>query len=117
MTVNKAGLWGEVFAARFLRDNNYKILVANYRCRMGEIDIIAEKDGITAFVEVKTRGKNAIARPMEAVDYSKQNKLKAAAQYYINNLKEDLAVRFDVVEIILNEDFTLKQINHIENAF
>lgn len=41
----KPGLWGEIYAARFMRENGYEIITANYRCRLGEIDIIAKKDG------------------------------------------------------------------------
>ena len=49
------GAWGEVLAARYLRDRSYPILAANYRTRFGEIDIVSEENGILLFVEVKTR--------------------------------------------------------------
>ena len=57
----KPGLWGEIYAARFMRENGYAIITANYRCRLGEIDIIAKKDGFLVFTEVKTRSPGAIA--------------------------------------------------------
>ena len=57
----KPGLWGEIYAARFMRENGYEIITANYRCRLGEIDIIAKKDGFLVFTEVKTRSLGAIA--------------------------------------------------------
>ena len=57
----KPGLWGEIYAARFMRENGYEIITANYRCRLGEIDIIAKKDGFLVFTEVKTRSPGAIA--------------------------------------------------------
>ena len=55
----KPGLWGEIYAARFMRENGYEIITANYRCRLGEIDIIAKKDGFLVFTEVKTRSPGA----------------------------------------------------------
>ena len=117
MEINKSGLWGEIFAARYLRDNGYDIIAANYRCRMGEIDIIAEKDGTVSFVEVKTRNENPMFAPMEAVDPQKQRKLIAAAQVYMREIKEELPSEFDVIEVTLDEKFKLIKMNHIKNAF
>ncbi|MCQ2471075.1 MAG: YraN family protein [Clostridia bacterium] len=117
MYVNKSGLWGEVFAARYLRDNLYTIISANYKCRMGEIDIIAEKDGVTSFIEVKTRNENPIANPAESVDFQKQRKLTAAAQVYMREVKQELNSRFDVIEVTLDSKYNLVKINHIKNAF
>lgn len=117
MEINKSGLWGEIFAARYLRDNDYDIIAANYRCRMGEIDIIAEKDGTVSFVEVKTRNENPMFAPMEAVDSQKQRKLIAAAQVYMREIKEELPSEFDVIEVTLDEKFKLIKMNHIKNAF
>ena len=51
MDINRTGLWGEIYAARFLRDNGFDLIAGNYRRRVGEIDIIAEKDGVTCFIE------------------------------------------------------------------
>lgn len=117
MVINKSGLWGEVYASRFLRDNGYDIIAGNYRCRMGEIDIIAEKDGIVSFIEVKTRNEDPMFRPMEAVDSQKQKRLIAAAEYYMLETKEESRSCFDVIEIILDENYKIKNINHIKNAF
>lgn len=117
MVVNKSGLWGEVYAARFLRDNGYEIIAGNYRCRMGEIDIIAEKDGIVSFVEVKARNEDPMYRPMEAVDSQKQKRLIAAADYYMLEIKDEIHSCFDVIEVTLDENYKIKNINHIKNAF
>lgn len=117
MYVNKSGLWGEVYAARFLRDNGYEIVAGNYRCRMGEIDIIAEKDGVTVFVEVKTRNEDPMFRPMEAVDTEKQRKLTAAADYYMMEIRAEIPSEFDVIEVTLDKDYKPLTINHIKNAF
>jgi len=84
---------------------------------MGEIDIIAEKDKLLCFVEVKARGENAIARPMEAVDTSKQEKLIAASKLFLENFPRKLQPRFDVCEVWLGENFEILKINYIENAY
>lgn len=117
MEINKSGVWGEVFASRYLRDGGYEIIAGNYRCRMGEIDIIARKDGVTVFTEVKTRGENALSQPKEAVDGLKQRRLIAAANYYMKGFRNEIRSRFDVIEIILDEEYALKSLNHIKNAF
>ncbi|MBQ7596568.1 MAG: YraN family protein [Clostridia bacterium] len=117
MNVNKAGLWGEVYAARFLRDSGYDIIAGNYRCRMGEIDIIAGKDGVVCFVEVKTRGEDPMFRPMEAVDHHKRKRLVGAAQNYIRYEDKESPSRFDVIEITLDGEYKLLNINHIKDAF
>ena len=117
MEINKSGLWGEVYAARYLRDNGYDIIAGNYRCRMGEIDIIAEKGGTTCFVEVKTRNENPMFRPMEAVDSGKQNRLRAAAEVYLREIKDEIRSEFDVIEVTLDENYKPVKINHIKNAF
>ena len=117
MNVNKAGLWGEVYAARYLRDNGYDIIAGNYRCRMGEIDIIACKNGVVCFVEVKTRGENPLYRPMEAVDYNKRKRLVGAAQNYIRYEDKESPSRFDVIEITLDGEYRPLSINHIKDAF
>ena len=117
MNVNKSGLWGEVYASRFLRDNGYRIIAGNYRCRMGEIDIIAAKDGVTCFIEVKTRGQDPLFRPMEAVDEHKRKRLVGAAEYYNRYINQESSSRFDVIEVTLDKDYKLTELNHIQDAF
>ena len=117
MQINKSGLWGEIYAARWLRDNKYDVLAANYRTRLGEIDIICSKGKNICFVEVKTRGENAIYLPREAVDLSKQDRIIATAMQYIKASKCRLQPRFDVCEIILNDKYEPISIKYIKNAF
>ena len=95
------GAFGEDYTVKYLKKSGYKILERNYHSRFGEIDVIASKKGIIAFVEVKTRGENAIYAPREAVDYFKQQKCIKTAEYYLVNNPSDLQPRFDVSEIIL----------------
>ena len=103
---------GEKKAIEYLKKQKYKILETNYTCKLGEIDIIALKDKIIVFVEVKAREDLSFGRPCEAVTPHKQNKILSVAKYYLT-LKGwvEENSRFDVIEVIDRE------INHIENAF
>ena len=69
------GIYGEKLALKYLKKQKYKILEKNFRCALGEIDIVAKDGGFLVFVEVKTRSSNAFGEPMEAVDFYKQRKL------------------------------------------
>lgn len=113
----KPGLWGEIYAARVLRKSGYEIYSANYRCRFGEIDIIAADENYIAFVEVKTRSAGAIASAGESVDSAKQERLVKTAALYLQNNPVELQPRFDVVEVYLNGEHKPERINHIKNAF
>ena len=112
------GAAGEVLAARFLRDKGWNILVANYRTRFGEIDIIADDGQYIVFVEVKTRGEHAWFTPAEAVTADKQRKLIRTAGQFLQKYPSDLQPRFDVIEVYLNKNTNkVIKINHIINAF
>ena len=106
------GRAGEQRACEFLRKKGFKIIVANYKTFVGEIDIIAEDAGTLVFIEVKTRMDDAFGAPSEAVNRKKQEKyLKVASEYLQKNKKNDSPCRFDVIEIQDGE------INHIIDAF
>lgn len=106
------GALGEKQAREYLVKNKYKILTSNYSNKLGEIDIIAFKDGVTIFVEVKTRENTKYGLPREAVTTYKQNKIRQVAlEYIVHNNLVDKPVRFDVIEILKNE------LTHIKNAF
>ncbi len=117
MVINKIGVWGELYAVRYLRDNGYKIVTGNYRRRVGEIDIVAKKDGVLCFVEVKTRSEDPMFRPYEAVDFSKQTKIRLTAQLFLENYKKEKDIRFDIIEVTLDKKFDVIEINHIKAAF
>lgn len=109
---NIEGKKGEIKAVLFLKKHGYKILETNFKNKIGEIDIIAEKDGVIVFIEVKNRSTYRFGRPIEAVDFRKQNKIKKVAEIYLmikNKSYND--VRFDVVEV------SNDNLEHIENAF
>lgn len=117
MEKDKTGLWGEIYAARYLRDNGYGIITANYRTRLGEIDIIAAKDGFICFVEVKTRGMNPMLAPALAVDENKQKRIAAASLLFLQEYKTGLQPRFDVCEVWLDDGYRPAELNYIENAY
>jgi putative endonuclease len=106
------GQYGEDLAARFCRQHHFKIIARNYKCRFGEIDIIAERDGVVHFIEVKNRSKDLIPGRY-AVNTSKQCHIRKAAQNYLmqHNLTNTCLVAFDVIEI------TDGNLEFLENCF
>ena len=102
----------------YLLSRGYDIAERNYRCKQGEIDIIARPySGCLVFVEVKTRSGNQCGSPIEAVTRSKRLKIVRTAQHYLieNNLYDAIDVRFDIAEVF--DEFEPPQINYVENAF
>lgn len=110
------GAYGEYEATRYLRKKGCDILAANFRCRFGEIDIIARKDGYLIFAEVKTRDENSFYAPAEAVTSRKIQRIVKTAQIYLMEHETSLQPRFDVIEVYTSGG-KVKRINHIENAF
>lgn len=113
------GAAGEVLAARFLRDKGYKLLSSNFRCRQGEIDVIAQKDGFLVFVEIKTRQRDSMYLPREAVTGAKQRRLIQTAGVFLSRFPTKLQPRFDVIEVVTESADSLKvvEINHIVGAY
>ena len=98
------GMEGEQLAYKKLKKLGYKILERNYRCPLGEVDLIAMHKGDLVFIEVKSRNSLLFGRPCEAVDWTKQQKLQRLAEYYINYKRAyNLNARFDVVEVLGDE--------------
>lgn len=118
MSKQDSGILGELEAAKYLRKKGYEILSANYRTRMGEIDIIAQQGPYIVFVEVKARSQGAIDTPGASVTPRKQRRVTLAALSYLSSYGMELQPRFDVVEVFLSEGRRgAPRINHIENAF
>ena len=120
MNTQSLGAFGEERAARFLRRRGYRIVERNFRCRQGEIDVIARKRDILAFVEVKLRKDERFAEAREFVTRAKQERILTAAQLYLARSPElqELQPRFDVIEVYAprGEDGPVT-VEHIENAF
>ncbi len=113
------GDWGENLAKKFLRRKGYRFITSNFHSRMGEIDLIVEDRNTLVFVEVKTRKSPDFAQGREFVDYSKQQRIRSTASYYLAQRETDKAVRFDVIEIYAPDGVNTKNpiINHLEDAF
>lgn len=95
------GHTAESGAAEFLKKQGYRILHLNWRCRRGEIDIVAEEGRTIVFVEVKLRGQSSHGTPAEAVTLRKQTRIVLAATLYaVQHSLQDRALRFDVVEAL-----------------
>jgi putative endonuclease len=112
---NELGKKGEELACLHLKKNGYKILHMNWRHLHDEVDIIAEKENILVFVEVKTRSSNYFGEPYIFVNKKKQNFLIRAANSYFDKYDVDMEGRFDVISIIISAD--KHRIDHIERAF
>ncbi len=119
MERRELGAWGEERAAKYLRGKGYTILERNFRCRSGEIDIIARRGGIIAFVEVKLRRDADFAEAREFVTTAKQRRVILTAEYWLASHQTELQPRFDVIEIYAPAgEWTLfPKINHLEDAF
>lgn len=111
----RTGLWGEIYAARYLRDNGYSILAANFRSKSGEIDIVAKTGDTICFVEVKTRKEGSFFDPAYAVDKAKEENVRSTAAAFLAAEKIKSDFRFDIIEVVMSE--TQYKIRHTENAF
>ncbi len=119
MAGNKVlGDFGEAEAVAHLENEGYIILKKNFRCKLGEIDIIAADGDTLAFIEVKTRSTEKYGKPGEFVNYKKQNKIiKTALQYIVLNNLTDWMSRFDIVEVLVDKDDKVKSISLLKDAF
>jgi putative endonuclease len=110
------GQEGERLAERYLQKKGYKLVERNYRCAVGELDLIVLDRRVVVFVEVKTRTSHGFGSPLEAVEFRKQRKMIQTAQFFLSakGLQQREA-RFDVIGI----SWTGREpvVEHIENAF
>jgi putative endonuclease len=114
------GNLGETIAENYLKKSGYNIVCKNFRCSIGEIDIIALNKDSLIFVEVKTRTSTKFGYPKEAVTYHKKNKIIKVAETFLafNKKYTNHIFRFDVIEILVDpKTFKLNNINHIKDAF
>ncbi|MDR1017265.1 MAG: YraN family protein [Lachnospiraceae bacterium] len=113
MNKRTIGAYYEQKAIEYLKSIGYRIIETNYRCHLGEIDIIGKDKEYLAFIEVKYRKKESQGYPYEAVNYVKQRKISKVASHYIITHKKafDYPCRFDVISIFD------KEIELFKNAF
>lgn len=114
------GGFGERAAEKYLIRNKYKIIERNYRCKFGEIDIVALEEDNLVFIEVKTRTTEKYGNPSDAINFIKKKHMTKTALNYINHKKmQNYFCRFDVVEVfaeIADNDFRAVNINLIKNV-
>ncbi|HHT9108049.1 MAG TPA: YraN family protein [Candidatus Wunengus sp. YC64] len=112
------GTRGEQLAVKFLKKSGYKILQRNYRCKLGEIDIVCYDHGAIAFVEVKTRYSDTYGPPELSVTEAKKRQILKVALHYVAEKKiEGIDSRFDVVSIFHTPMKKQPEITLFKNAF
>lgn len=113
MNTRKIGGINEEKAVMYLKQKNFQIIKQNYRCKVGEIDIIAIKENILRFIEVKYRKNNLYGTPLEAITTQKQKKIMKAASWFLkeNVQFQNMQCSFDVMAVTDN------QIEYIFNSF
>ncbi len=96
------GALGEEMAFHYLRSRGYKVLIRNYRCVFGEIDLVARDKDTLVFVEVKTRRDESMGPPAESVTFHKRGQItRSARQYLKSHGLHDVPCRFDVVSLLM----------------
>ncbi len=113
----RLGNWGEELAGRFLEERGYSILDTNYRCRYGEVDIVAQDGEELVFVEVCTRHGGGFGAPEESLSAAKVRRLVTTCQDYIQRrAKEDTEWRIDLVCVHLDRGGEAPRIHHLRHA-
>jgi len=110
------GRRGEAVAEAFLRAHHYTIVARNYRCRVGEIDLVALDGPVLVFVEVRSRRGDAAGTPFESVDGRKQVKVARVAQHFLAARRLlDRQARFDVIGVRFDRE--PPAVEHLRGAF
>ncbi len=110
------GKEGERIAERYLKKKGYRLVERNYRCPVGELDLIALDRRVIVFVEVKTRTDDRFGGPLESVHWRKQQKMIKAAQFFLSQQRlHQREARFDVIGISFVDGEPV--VEHIQNAF
>ena len=110
------GILGERIAERWLRRGGWRVLQRRFRNGRRDIDLIVEREGTIAFVEVKARRGDRFGQPVEAVNWRKQKELSKSAQIWIDRHgRPDETYRFDVVGVLVHGERV--RVRHVEDAF
>ncbi len=111
------GLRGEQIATEYLKEKGYQVILRNYRFKRSEIDLIALKQDILVFVEVKFHQDKGYGFPEEAVSLAQQARVAHAAEHYIFESNWQGDIRFDIIAIQTNEEANFFDVQHFEDAF
>lgn len=112
------GRSGEEAAVRHLHQKGLRVVQRNFRCRLGELDIVARDGPYLVFIEVRTVTAGTPGTAQESVGIKKRHKLRQVAAYYLQSRNAaNVPVRFDVVAVTMGPDGSVRDIDHIVNAF
>lgn len=112
------GSYGEDLAENYLKNLGYIILDKNFRCNLGEIDLVCKYKDIICFIEVKSRFSNNFGYPCESIGIAKQNQLIRLSKYYITKFNlRNFNCRFDALEVSFDMNYSTPIINFIQDAF
>ena len=110
------GQAAEDFAVGYLKKEGFAIIARNYRYQRAEIDIIAQKEQLLVFVEVKARSSDQFGNPETFVSAQQNALVRTAAEHYIITHDWDYAIRFDIIAVLQRKG-SQRQITHFEDAF
>lgn len=118
MNSKELGKFGEDYAVKYLQREGYQVCCRNYKCLIGEIDIIAQKDQTLYFIEVKCRNHTAFGFPYEAVNKRKQHKIRKVAMNYLrSHTNGEQNYSFIVISILVNYKGHVVEVEMIEDGF
>jgi putative endonuclease len=110
----QVGLAGEKAALEYLKNRGFRIEAVNYRCPLGELDIVAREKATVVFVEVRSRTGRSFGTPAESVTARKQHRLRRlAAQFMQARFGREMACRFDLIAVLMNpDDLAVQNMRH-----
>ena len=112
------GKKAEEVAARYLQSQGYRIMERNFRCPLGEMDIIAEDNDVLVFIEVRSKRSSFLGLPQETVTWTKQQRLRRLASYYLKVKQAwHKKCRFDVLGILFDQENRVMSLDVIKDAF
>jgi len=114
--MNRSGARAEALCAEHLRRAGLRVIARNWRCRLGELDLIADEAGVTVFVEVRQRSSRRFGGAAESITAAKRARLVAAAKHYLAG-RPERSCRFDVMLLDADDPGGIEDIKWIRNAF
>ena len=114
---SEIGAIGEAYAKSYLEKKGYEILECNWRFKKAELDLIAKIDEILVFIEVKTRSYQYFGAPEEAITEKKEAMMIDAAQRYMESIDYTWEIRFDIISILLDKVYKIRDVKHFKDAF